>query len=129
MKKKTVIILVAVLVIVGVLAGVVRVSPYRIYMAPIHDVNIRCDKSWPSQYSLHFVSGEPDSCHKYFCCHITRLGNTIKVMVLNTRHRLGLCFFVYSYVEHTIPLGICFIPGVTYTVVVNDVTETFVAWR
>jgi len=123
-KKKIVIILLAVaaLLIVGVV-----VQPYRIYMAPIQDVNIRWDKSWSSQYSLHFVSGEPSTCDKYFCCYITRLGNTIKIMVLNTRHRFGPCFFKYSYVEHTIPLGNCFIPGVPYTVVVNGVVETFVA--
>ena len=123
MRKIVVIVLaVAALLIVGVVT-----QPYRIYVAPIHDVNIRWDKSWPSQYSLHFVSGEPSSSDKYFCCHIMRLGSTIKVVVLNTLHRFapGLC--IYSYVEHTIPLGRCFIPGVTYTVVVNNVTETFVA--
>ena len=58
-----------------------------------------------------------------------RAGETIEVTVLNGE-LLGkdLVFAqVYGTVENYVNLGADFEPGRTYTVLVNDVTETFVA--
>jgi hypothetical protein len=131
MKKKIVVIVVVVLVIVGVIVGVVVAgivaSPYRIYPAQIKEVNVYTAESLPPQYYLRVVAGGPNTCWRPWRYHVTRFGNTIFVKVLTLHDRRVGCGQMVTWVEHTIPLGSCFIPGVTYTVVVNDVTETFVA--
>ena len=96
------------------------------YLAPIEDIDIRVAESLPPQYFLHVVSGEPSTCDKFDSYNVTRAGNTTRVEIFNLRCGM-FCGFVYSYVEHTIPLGSDFVPGGNYTVMVNNVTETFVA--
>ena len=102
-------------------------GPCVMRLAPIRDIDIWADESLPPQYFLHVVSGEPSSCDHFDSYSMTRAGNTIRVEVFNLRSVGGPCAEVYTYVEHTIPLGSDFVPGVTYTVEVNDVTETFAA--
>jgi len=129
--KKILFVLLAVLLILSIFATgcqVTRqVTRYEKYLAPIHDINLWADESLLPRYSLYVVSGEPSGCDHFDSYNVTRDGNTIRVEVFNLRFLGGVCACVYSYVEHTIPLGRCFIPGMTYTVVVNNVTETFVA--
>ena len=99
-------------------------------LAPVEDVYIWADNSSPEQYFMDVVSGEPDSCHKCHSYNVTRTGNTtIRVEIFNLLSIGGGCADVYSAVEHTIPLGLGsdFVIGETYTVEVNDMTETFVA--
>jgi len=100
---------------------------YRISLAPIHDVEIWADNSSTPQYFMDVVSGEPNSCFKFDSYSVTRAGNTVRVEIINIEYLGGSCAEIYSYVDHTIPLGSDFAPGVNYTVEVNDVTETFVA--
>ena len=100
--------------------------------APIHQVDIEIAESWPPQYFLHVVSGLPNGCARFDSYSVApRTGDsdTIRVEVINLEPADGLaaCAEVYGFVEHTIRLGSDFVPGKTYMVVVNDVTETFVA--
>lgn len=97
--------------------------------APIDQVDIWIAESWPPQYFLHVVSGLPNSCVQFDSYDVIRDGDTIRVEVTNLEPGDGgtACAQVYRTVEHTIPLGSDFVSGRTYTVVVNDVTETFVA--
>jgi hypothetical protein len=100
---------------------------YRHSLAPIHDVEIWADNSSLPQYFADVVSGEPNSCVRFDSYTVTSAGNTIRIEVLNTEYLSRSCAEIYSYVNHTIPLGSDFVSGVNYTVEVNDVMETFVA--
>lgn len=128
MKKKIVVILVAVLVVVGVVVGVVA-QPYRIYPAYIDDVDLDAglDEPLPVKYYLRVVAGGPSTCWKPWRYCVMRFGNIIFVRVLTLHHRCRACGQAYTWEKKTIPLGSCFIPGMKYTVVVNDVVKTFVA--
>ena len=100
--------------------------------APIDDVDIRIAESWPPQYFLHVVSGLPNTCARFDSFSVApRTGDsdTIQVEVVNLEPADGLiaCAEVYGFVEHTIPLGSDFISGKRYIVVVNNVTQAFVA--
>ena len=124
--KKILFVIVAALLILSIFAngcGIIKVK----VLAPIEDVDIWADNSSPPQYFVDVVSGEPNACHEFVGYNVTRAGNTIRVEIFNLRSIFGPCAEVYSYVEHTIPLGSDFVPGVNYTVEVNDVIETFVA--
>jgi hypothetical protein len=125
-------ILGAVLVLLGavLVAGILYdVSGWRTgeVLAPVHSVAIRADNSSPRQYFADVVSGE--GCGSRFDSYsVTQAGNTIQMKVFNlysTTKWPQLCLYVL--VEHTIPLGTDFVPGVNYTVEANNVTVTFVA--
>ncbi len=97
--------------------------------APIDRVGIEVMESYPLQYNLVIVSGLPNSCVSLGGYSLTRDGDAIKVEVTNLEPTAQLiaCAQVYGLVDTVIPLGSDFVPGETYTVVVNDVTTTFVA--
>jgi len=124
MKKKIVVILLAVAALV--MAGVV-LSQYRIYPAYIKEINISVAESLPPKYYLRVVAGGPNTCWKPWRYCGNRFGNMIFVQVLTLHHRGELCGQLFTWEEKIIALGSCFIPGMKYTVVVNNVTETFVA--
>jgi len=119
-------VILAVLLVLSIFAtGCVRTVKV---LAPIHDIDIWADNSSPPQYFLYVVSGEPTTCSKFDSYNVTRAGNTtIIVEIFNLRSIDVPCGELYSYVEHTIPLGSDFIPDVNYTVEINDVTVNFVA--
>jgi len=96
-------------------------------LAPIHDIDIWDDNSSPPQYFLYVVSGESTTCSEFDSYNVTRAGNTIRVEIFNLRSIFEPCGEIYSYVEHIIPIGSDFIPGVNYTVEINDATVNFVA--
>jgi hypothetical protein len=127
--KKILVVILAVVLISSIFANVyyINIIGHKTYLAPIYDINISKGESLPPQYFLHFVSGEPDTCYKFYRYYMMRFGKTVRVMVLNVRISEGPCLFVFNYVDHTIALGSCFVPGVTYRVVVNGVVETFIA--
>ena len=103
------------------------VAGVMIYLAPIHDIEIWAGESSPSQYFVDVVSGEPSICDHFNSYNVTRAGNTTVIIeIFNLRCGTG-CPDVYSYVENTIPIGSDFVLGGNYTVVVNNVTENFVA--
>ena len=86
-------------------------------------------ESFPPRYSLRVASGLPSSCVSYGGYTLSREGYVVRVEMVNWKPVDSeiVCAQVYSTVMTTIPLGPGFEPGVTYTVEVNNVTETFVA--
>ena len=96
--------------------------------APIDSVDINIAESFPPQYFVHVQSGLPNACHKFNKYGVSRAGDTISITVTNLKPDEPLmCAEVYQTVESNIALGSDFESGETYTVQVNDVTETFVA--
>ena len=97
--------------------------------APIESVDILILESFPVQYMLHVVSGLPNGCASFGGYTLTREDDTIQVTVTNLEpvDRSMACTEEYRTVEHNISLGSDFVSGVTYTVLVSDVTETFTA--
>jgi hypothetical protein len=98
-----------------------------IYLAPIWDIEIWADNSLPPQYFVDVMSEELSFCDHFDSYNVTRAGNTtIIVEIFNVMCGTD-CTPKYRNVAHTIPLGSDFVTGGNYTVVVNNVTETFVA--
>ncbi len=98
--------------------------------APIERVEIRVAESFPPQYFVDIVSGLPNGCARFDSIETSRSGDTIRIVVLNLVPAPGskvACTMIYGTVQHHVALGTDFEPGHTYTVVVNDVTETFQA--
>ena len=124
--KKIVVILLAALLILGVVATGCQITRYTKYLAPIDDMKIWADDSFPPQYFLYFKSLGPNSSSKFYRYYVSRFGKTIRVVVvhveLNTLHTQMVVNF-----HRIIPLGSHFVPGETYTVEVNGRTNTFVA--
>ena len=103
------------------------VGNITVYLAPIHNIDIWPQYSSPTQYFVGVVSGEPSVCDHLDSYNVTRAGDTtIIIEIFNRRCCTGYPE-EYSYAENTIPIGSDFIAGVSYTVAVNNVTETFVA--
>ena len=98
--------------------------------APIGRVEIDVAESFPPQYFVDIVSGLPNGCARFGSIETSRSGDTIRLVVVNVvphpRSRVA-CTMIYGTVQHHVALGTDFEPGRTYTVVVNDVTETFQA--
>lgn len=97
--------------------------------APIESVDVLIMESFPVQYALSVVSGLPNGCAESAGYTMTRDGETIRVNITNWRPANGdvMCTQEYRFVEHNIQLGSDFEPGQTYTVMVNSVSESFVA--
>ena len=97
--------------------------------APIESVEILILESFPPQYRLVVVSGLPNACFSFGGYYLNRQVDTVLVEVLNWKPTNPdvACAEVYGTAESRIHLGTDFEPGRTYTVIVNDVTETFVA--
>ena len=106
-----------------------RGEPIEEVLAPIDAVEIVVMESDPPEYGLKIVSGLAHSGVRFLLLDWERAGETIEVTVLNgellgegsgfrpgLRHRGELC-----------EPGGRLRAGRTYTVLVNDVTETFVA--
>jgi hypothetical protein len=127
MKKKIVVIVVVVLVIVGlVVVGLVK-SPYRIYPSQIKEVEVLSADGMMRVYYLRVVAGGPNTCWSPWRYCVMRFGNKVFVEVLTLIDLRVVCGGMITWKEKDIPLGSCFIPGMKYVVVVNGVTETFVA--
>jgi len=95
-------------------------------LAPIDRVEILVAESFPPQYFVLVESGLPNGCVEFDRYEVTRDGDMIRIAIIN-RELVGMaCTDVYGTVEHNIPLGSDFDPDTMYTVLVNDVAETFV---
>lgn len=99
-------------------------------LAPIESVEVRITNRIPPETSLRVVSGLPNGCATFERYEIDRAGEAINVAVTNTvpADPNALCTLDYRTHESIIDLGTDFRNGVTYTVNVNDVTETFVGF-
>ena len=114
-------------VTVNFVAGVIMIYP-----AVILGIEIWPDQSVPPQYFADVLSEEHSTCDQFDSYNVARAGNTTIIVDIFNRRCCTGCpepdeMFDYNYAWHTIPLGSDFVPGVNYTVEVNDVTETFVA--
>ncbi len=99
-------------------------------LAPVERVEVRVAESFPPQYFVGIVSRQANSCVSFDSVDVRRDGSTVHVQVWNLvpRDTSGLlCAQVVSTTEHNVALGTEFVQGETYTVLVNGVTETFVA--
>ena len=99
-------------------------------LAPVERVEVRVAEFFPPQSFLGIVSGEANSCIRFDSLAVRCDGSTVHVQVWNLvpRATSGLLHAqVVSTTEHNVALGTEFIQGETYTVLVNGVTETFVA--
>ena len=99
-------------------------------LAPIESVEVLIMESFPPQYSVVVVSGLPNACVSFAGYRLERDDNTFQIEILNWKPADPevACAQVYSTVENTIALGSDFFQsGQKHTVVVNEVTETFVA--
>jgi hypothetical protein len=123
---KILLVTVAALSILGIFANGCGIIKVRV-LAPIHDIDVWADNSSPPRYFLYVVSGEPTTCSEFGSYNVTRSGNTIRAEIFNLRSVSEPCGEIYSYVEHTIPLGSDLVPAVNYTIEINDVTVSFVA--
>ena len=132
--KKWLIPLVCLIVIVVSTTGVVFAltndrDPTIKVRAPIDEVEVLIRESHPLQYALRIVSGLPNGCTEFDHLSWEHKDDFIRVEVLNMRPASDeiACTEVYGMIENVIELGSDFTPGKTYTIVVNDVTNTFVA--
>ena len=127
MKKILFVVLAIILILSIFVSG--GCGPCVMEVAPIEDeeINIWPDASLPPQYFLYVVSGQRNTCVKFDSYSVTRAGNTTIVVEILNKMCGTACGQQYSYTEHAIPLGSDFVPGVNYTVEVNDVTVTFIA--
>ncbi len=101
-----------------------------VVLAPIGGVEISIAESYPPQYFVRVLSALPNGCARFDDYGVVREGDLIKIKVTNSVPAPGglmACTMIYGTAEHIIALGTEFTPGETYTVEVNDVTETFVA--
>ena len=97
--------------------------------APIESVEVLIMESFPPQYSAVVVSGLPNACVSFAGYRLERHDDTIRIERVNWQPADPevVCDQVYSTVETRISLGSGFESSKMYTVVVNDVAETFVA--
>ncbi|MEE9248961.1 MAG: hypothetical protein V3U79_09725 [Dehalococcoidia bacterium] len=97
--------------------------------ATLEGVEILIMESFPPQYMLVVVSGLPNACVSFAGYRLERDGHSIRVEMINWKPAdpETACGAVYGTVETRIPLGSDFDSGITYAVVVNEVTETFIA--
>jgi hypothetical protein len=114
-------------VTVNFVAGVIMIYP-----ALIIDIKIWADGSLPPEYFVDVKTEESSICDQFDSYNVTRAGNTtIIVDIFNRRCCTGCPDPDEMYdplpIWHTIPLGSDFVTGGNYTVMVNNVTETFVA--
>ena len=121
-----VVVLLGTVLVLGILADMSGLRTEEV-LAPVHSVAIWADNSSPRQYYADVVSGE--GCGDRFDSYsVTQDGNTIQMKVFNLRSTArwpGLC--LYGEVHHTLLLGTDYVPGVNYSIEINNVTVTFIA--
>ncbi|OGN96334.1 MAG: hypothetical protein A2Z77_06780 [Chloroflexi bacterium RBG_13_51_36] len=127
MKRKIVLIVVAVLVVVGGVVVGVRASPYRIYRSYIKDVEVFADQYSPPGYHLRVVAGGPNTCWKPWKYSVVRFGNIVVVDAIALFHRDRDCGQAFTWEVKVFHLGRCFVPGMKYVLVVNGEVESFIA--
>ena len=93
--------------------------------APIDGLDVRVLESSPPQYMLSVRAGLPSGCAKQDSHSVSRVGDTITVIVLNSMPNGDPpCTMIYGSYELNINLGTDFRSDSTYTVHVNDKVTT-----
>jgi len=98
--------------------------------APIDSVQINVAESFPLQYFAQITSIRPDGCASFDHLTSTQDNGTITIRIWNRvpAPASGIaCIQVVGFDEHNINLGSDFISGLSYTVIVNNLVETFLA--
>ncbi len=97
--------------------------------APIEDIAVLVQESFPPQYSLTVRYGLPNGCAKPGGYDVERQGETIAVTVsmLVPSDPIVMCTQIYRIAAYNISLGNDFTSGQSYTVVVNGKTKTLTA--
>lgn len=97
-------------------------------LAPIDRVYVAIVGSIPPQYFLNVRSGLPNGCARFGGYEMKREGSTILVEITNLAPADAdvACTEIYGTVETRLGLGTDFERSRTYTVHVNDVTDSFV---
>ncbi|HJN91378.1 MAG TPA: hypothetical protein QGF05_01475 [Dehalococcoidia bacterium] len=98
--------------------------------APIESVQINVAESFPPQYFAQITSIRPNGCASFDHFTSSQDNETVTIRIWNNAPApaAGIaCIDVLGFDEHNINLGIQFVSGTSYTVIVNDVVETFVA--
>jgi hypothetical protein len=94
--------------------------------APIDRLEVVMRESNPAQVALKITAGLPSGCAKQGSHSVSRSGDTVTVIVLNTIPTGNpICTMIYGQYDLSVDLGSNFAPGTTYTVRVNDKTTTF----
>jgi hypothetical protein len=125
--KRRWLLTIIILTTIGTAAGCkADVDDILIRDAPIHEVRINIAESFPPQIFVYIKGGLADGCTTFKGITVTRQGNTIDINVTTARLRDAICIQVYGFFEKTVGLGSDFISGESYTINVNDFTETFV---
>jgi len=97
-------------------------------LAPIDRLDVRVLESSPPQYMVSVQAGLPGGCAEKNRHAAERVGEAIKVTVLNwmpTGSRP--CTMIYGSYDLNINVGSDFRSGIRYSVTVNDKTTAFVA--
>ena len=97
--------------------------------APIESVRFAVSDSDPPEYTLQITSGIPSGCVKFNGYETLQEGNTIFVNVTNMQPAQAIpCTAIYGQHEGEVVLDGGFVPGESYTVVVNgNLTNSFTA--
>jgi hypothetical protein len=124
---RAVFVLLGVVLVVAILYGASGWRTGKV-LAPVHGIDIWADNSSPRQYFADVASGVCHTCGYFDSYSVARAGNTVQIKIFNL-YSIGRepLLGPYVVVEHTIPLGTDFVPGVNYTVGANNVTVTFIA--
>ena len=97
-------------------------------LAPIDRLDVRVLESSPPQYMVSVRAGLPSGCAEKNRHDAERVGEAIKVTVLNWMPTGSPpCTMIYGSYELNINVGSDFRPGTKYSVIVNDKTTAFVA--
>ena len=99
-------------------------------LAPTVSVEVAILESSPQQYRVEVVSALPNGCHRFERSVVASdsIGRTFTFSIINSvpTDPNVACTKEYSTLNHSFPLQGDIVRGVTYTVVVNDRTKTFV---
>ncbi len=97
--------------------------------APIESVRLAVSDSNPPVYTLQITSGIPGGCVKFNGYETLQVGNSIEVTVTNLQPAQAIpCTAIYAQHEGEVVLDGGFVPGQSYSVVVNGkLTNSFTA--
>ena len=97
--------------------------------APIESVKVAVSDSNPPVYTLQVTSGIPGGCVKFNGYETIQVGDSIEITVTNLQPAEAVpCTAIYAQHEGHVVLDGGFVPGQSYTVVVNgNLTNYFTA--
>ncbi len=98
---------------------------FVIQKAPLLDTQILILESFPVQVNVRVMGYLPDGCTSLGPIEITQDGSTFNVMVYTTRPADRMCTEQVTNFDETVSLDVQGLPAGTYTVNVNDLSNSF----